>query len=110
MNLNDKITIATGHQIKHTYVCKLRVPDHGAFHAGIFRVEWRNKGGSVSVRTLRYKDEGVRWLPGHIEPESLDADALVAAQALAGESPWQQPAIPIRRIVIWPAPESESPL
>ena len=86
MTLNAKVTIPTGHRIKHTYVCKLD-PD-------TFQVEWLEAHNisirtlHISIRTLRYVDEGLRWIRGHVQPDSLEADSLVAAQALVGESPW----------------------
>lgn len=82
MTFNDKITIPMGAKIKHVYVCA--VPRSSNW----FRVEWRNKHGKFSMRTLLYADEGSRWAHGHIS--GLDADALVAAQALVGESPWSE--------------------
>ena len=86
MRIGDKITIPTGRWVKHTRVLLLQtdLPD-------TFRVTWRSKyGRGSSIRTLRYVDEGVRWMQGHLESNSEAAQALCVAQAFVGESPWKE--------------------
>ncbi len=43
-----------------------------------------------TTRTLRYCDEGLRWLRGRHAENSEQAQALCAAQALVGVSPWKE--------------------
>ncbi len=43
-----------------------------------------------TTRTLRYRDEGIRWLRGRHTENSEQAQALCAAQALLGVSPWKE--------------------
>lgn len=81
MIIGDEITIPTGYKVKHARV--YQVTPHGWF-----RVSWVNKRNGRSTRTLIERDEGLRWARGHLDPSSVDAHALTAAQALAGESPW----------------------
>jgi hypothetical protein len=83
LNRGDPITIPTGHKIKHATV-------HTILSHIVFRVVWRNKHGTQSQRTLLGRDEGTRWLPGHLDANSPEARALVAAQAIVGESPWER--------------------
>lgn len=42
------------------------------------------------TRTLRYCDEGLRWLRGRHTKSSEEAQALCAAQMLVGMSPWKE--------------------